>query len=316
MNNTNKCDSIYTVLKKLKREKLKLKHKKLQLRATIDCVEINSYENDGTPSLFRACRDSKVLEMFLAHPKIDVNIKDTNGWTALMNACAYGEVNAVKRLCKVPGIDLNHQNSIGYTAAIIAIVNNNAECVKILSNIPGVNWNIKTKMNYTAVNYARQTEIIQILSTVPGVDWNIESSIRILPLKFALNECSMDNLKILLRNPTVKNATVLCETPMEYLKKKRQEVFNELINIISEEPTPDDDDDERPAKRQKMDVIKVPECPVCCERFDRNSEVYHCNQWHWVCGRCYEQIDVCQKCKWKIIGRSHDLEELLQENNL
>ena len=310
-----KYNAVLTTFKEIRQQKLQLKRKYAD-------ADVNSHEDDGTPVLFNACNNLKNLEKFLAHPNIDVNIKDKDGWTALMNACAKGMTDAVKRLCQVPGIDLNIQNRAGHTAAIIAIMNDNTECIKILSNVPGIKWNIRVVADYTAVKYAahhRKTEIIKILSTVPGVDWNlnVQSINGLNPLKFALDECPVDNLKILLKNPTVENASVFsCDTPMEYLKKYRQEVFNKLINNIPEEPTPDYNEHEIAAKRQKTDDIEAPDCSVCCEKFSGNSEIYHCNKGHWVCGRCYEQIDVCQVCGLKIIGRSHDIETFIQKYNL
>ena len=373
---------------------------RLQLKAIDAGAIVNSLENDGTPVLFHACRNSKDLDKFLAIPNIDVNIKALNGWTALMDACANGEVEAVKRLCKVPSIDLNYQNNFGRTAAMIAVLSNKTECIKILSGIEDVNWNLKDVMDNTAVFYAvhhRQTDMVKILSTVPGVDWNIESRNGLTPLRMALDNCFADILKVLLTIQTIdiniensagkkivqmaventkegsdrclellrrdsrfdfdsKNGPSYFDTPMGYLRKYRWEIFYKLTEIVPNEPTFSNVSVEsapecssnttlsnvvttptcssiaegrpakrqatvvghqsRPAKLQKTVVIEAPECPVCCERFNKKSKVWHCNRGHWVCGRCYEQIQKCQKCGWKIIGRSHDFEKLLQKHNL
>ena len=45
--------------------------------------------------------------------------------------------------------------------------------------------------------------------------------------------------------------------------------------LIPEEPTPDYNEHEIAAKRQKTDDIEAPDCPVCCEKFSGNSEIYH-----------------------------------------
>ena len=98
-------------------------------------VDINEYYDDGEPIFFEACKNRFILELFLAHPNLDINLKNSAGYNALMYSCMFSSsqgVEAVRRLCQVPGIDLNCQSRTGYTAAFVAVSDGEADCVKIL----------------------------------------------------------------------------------------------------------------------------------------------------------------------------------------
>ena len=102
-------------------------------------ADVNIYNNDGFPVLFLSMRwgNSNMLELFLAQPNIDVNIRCQHGsfvsGTALMRACFSGRTDVVRRLCQAPGINLNCQNNPGRTAALFAVIHEKLGCVQILS---------------------------------------------------------------------------------------------------------------------------------------------------------------------------------------
>ena len=75
-------------------------------------VNINSVcDNDEaeTPVLFLACHNLMLLELLLAQPNIDVNVKLKSGTSILIYASDFDEFGpeVMRRLCRVPGIDLN-----------------------------------------------------------------------------------------------------------------------------------------------------------------------------------------------------------------
>ena len=64
---------------------------------------------------------SSMMAAQAAAPDADVNAKDGDGRTALMNAAWDGYENIVKDLLVVPGIDVNLQNNDGKTALDFAV---------------------------------------------------------------------------------------------------------------------------------------------------------------------------------------------------
>merc|ERR1712020_309000 len=52
----------------------------------------------------------ELLELLLAQTGVDVNIRNNNNNTPLMEACMGGHENIVRRLCQVTGIQLNSRS--------------------------------------------------------------------------------------------------------------------------------------------------------------------------------------------------------------
>ena len=64
---------------------------------------------------------NKTLEMLLKHPKIEVNLQNDYGRTALMFAYADGSsIGCLERLLAHPKIDLNLKDKYGQTALSLA----------------------------------------------------------------------------------------------------------------------------------------------------------------------------------------------------
>jgi len=76
----------------------------------------------GSTLLHYACLDSSsspVIPLLLAHPDIDVNVKDSYGWTPFFYACC-GRPSSVRLLLKDPRVKLNEPNNDGHTPLWIA----------------------------------------------------------------------------------------------------------------------------------------------------------------------------------------------------
>ena len=85
----------------------------------------------------------ELLDLLLAQPGLDVNIRDDHNWTPLMEACFGGSENSLMKLLQVDGIEINYQNFSGQTALHLAFENDNLGCIKILGEASGLNWNLK-----------------------------------------------------------------------------------------------------------------------------------------------------------------------------
>jgi len=260
----------------------------------------------------------EMFELFLTQPNIDVNMTDWDGETALMLASASGAENVVQRLSQVPGLDFNARSNDGWTAAFQAVANRELECVKVLSAIPGVNWNIKENHGWSPMASALNNgfvEILKILLTIQSIDFGITDGQNRSIAQIAVEgsgrnrndymEDSLLCLELLSResrvNWNVRNGNG--ETPIMYTWKNRK---SEMFKILAKIPTIDMD------SFMQDSFNTAPECPVCFEKFTRNDNIFQCIQGHFVCERCYEQIQNCPKCRGQMIGRAHDFEQFFQ----
>ena len=87
--------------------------------------------------------DGDLLDLLLAQLGTDVNFKDEDNRTPLMEACIWGSENSVKKLLHVVGIKINCQDCNGQTALHLALENDNAGCFQILGEASGLDWNLK-----------------------------------------------------------------------------------------------------------------------------------------------------------------------------
>jgi len=72
----------------------------------------------GRTLLHYACdRDSRsaVIPLLLAHPDIDVNVKDSTGWTPFYYACYHGFTSCVCEMLKDSRVKVNEPDNDGYT---------------------------------------------------------------------------------------------------------------------------------------------------------------------------------------------------------
>jgi ankyrin repeat protein len=123
-----------------------------------------NYEYYSNILLF-SCRYSKklssdkIVEMLLEHPKIDVNLQNNNGWTALMVASRTSNTDSteetVKMLLEHSKIDVNLQNKNGWTALMIASrtsnTNSTENTVKMLLEHPNIDINLQSTDKWNAL---------------------------------------------------------------------------------------------------------------------------------------------------------------------
>ena len=76
------------------------------------------HDGDGHASLHLACTKSSrspLIPLLLAHPDIDVNLKDTFGWTPFFWACRAGHPSCVREMLKDSRVDVNEPDFYGRT---------------------------------------------------------------------------------------------------------------------------------------------------------------------------------------------------------
>ena len=182
-----------------------------------------------------------LLNLLLAHPRVDVNIETEYRQTPLMLACSVGHQIIVQRLLQVEGLLLNAQDIWGETALHKAVPFSG--CVQQLKGAPGLDWNLKNisgetpllqaarggyadslqviltvpqpYLDLTATNYSghsvtwlavrtgNSVRCLQLLSDDPGVEWNSRDEAGDTPLLSCLKNNTMEFAKVLLNNPRV-----------------------------------------------------------------------------------------------------------------
>ena len=98
------------------------------------------------------------LEVLIEH-NADLNIKDTNGDTALALAVYKGHVSCVKVLLQ-NNADLNITANDGATALIIAVINEHIDCVKVLLEKKPVS--IKNRNGKSAHDFAMDFDELSV----------------------------------------------------------------------------------------------------------------------------------------------------------
>ncbi len=140
-------------------------------------ADVNAKNFSGmTPLVYAAQKgQADIVRNLLSDSRLqDVNAGDNDlKKTALMRACDGGHSSTVQLLLAHPGIDANLQNFQGYTALIFAAMVSNGlkdykdghiECVKMLLSDARVDVNIKCKRGLPALAYGYNHAVKSLLS--------------------------------------------------------------------------------------------------------------------------------------------------------
>jgi len=71
-----------------------------------------------------------VIPLLLAHPDIDVNVKDVNVWTPFFHACADGSTPCVRALLKDSRVNVNEPDNGGHTPLWRAALNGYLDVIR------------------------------------------------------------------------------------------------------------------------------------------------------------------------------------------
>jgi len=125
----------------------------------INAISQQGASRDKSP-LFYACEMNRVeiVEALLAaDPPANINMRMTDGTTALSVACQDDNAEVVEALLSAnPPPDINAQDDAGVTALMEAALAGSVECVKLLLNArPPADASIQSNQRDTARTYAR-----------------------------------------------------------------------------------------------------------------------------------------------------------------
>lgn len=125
---------------------------------------------------FDAARSGKldVIQNLLG--KIDVNLQDKDGNTALMWASREGHENIVKLLLQVTGIDINVQNLFYETALSLAYDNAKKNILKILLKVAGIKFKSQDNESYLIrASFFGDEDMVKLLLQIPAININAQN---------------------------------------------------------------------------------------------------------------------------------------------
>lgn len=154
------------------------------------------------------------IKYFIFIHKVDVNVQDERGMTALMYASVNRDEKAVKCLLKVPRININAQDKNGGTALMHACNRAYENIVKLLLQAKNININAQDKKGFTVLMYSsrvvdletsptqiRLYNIAKLLVQIPGINVNAQNKYGFTALIIASYANNEDIVKLLLRVP-------------------------------------------------------------------------------------------------------------------
>ena len=104
--------------------------------------------------------NGRLLDILMAQPELDVNIKAVYSLTPVMWACQYGNANIVRRLLLFA--DLNNRDDYGGTALHYAVLYNFPDCVELLAGA-GADWNVMNNGGHSPFTLAARLGFSGIL---------------------------------------------------------------------------------------------------------------------------------------------------------
>ncbi len=126
-----------------------------EVRKYANQVDINIKDSDGWTALMYATdTDDRKMISLLIELGANVNIQDDDGQTALMNAIFINATNSAKYLIK-HGANINIKDNNGQTPLMIAALSNESEIGELLI-LEGANINDTDNYGYDAFSIARQ----------------------------------------------------------------------------------------------------------------------------------------------------------------
>jgi len=172
-------------------------------------AKLGSY---GKTVLHYACQYgwTRVVELLLARPDIQVNIQDENLTTPLMSTCEYDMSNGdiTKLLLEYPGINANLRQVGGYTALHLAIDSEKDEQQEYLLNYPGIDVNVQTNRLETPLHFActlQKEGLVQKLLSFPEINVNLQDFRGRTPLMTSYSYIGKNSIiaELILKHPTI-----------------------------------------------------------------------------------------------------------------
>ena len=136
----------------------------------------------------------------------------------LITAVKHNKIKDVKRILLLPDININLRDTKGYTALFIAAITNNIDIVRLLLE-NGADPNIPNNFGYSPLNITAQNNLIDIVKLLidNGADLNNTGSDKVSPLEHAIFDNNMNMLNLLIdKGADLYKLNKDNNTPLEY----------------------------------------------------------------------------------------------------
>ncbi|MDR0590496.1 MAG: ankyrin repeat domain-containing protein [Puniceicoccales bacterium] len=166
-----------------------------------------------------------IVESLLKYPEIDVNVRDSRGWTPLHWAVSDGQTETVKLLLAQPAIKVNEPGIFGETPLHVASEFGQTEVVKLLLAHPKIDVNARGPIGGTPLHIASefwQTEVVKLLLN-HSADVNALDSRGWTPLHWAVSHGQTETVRLLLAQPAIEvnRPDILGWTPLHWAARRR-----------------------------------------------------------------------------------------------
>ena len=131
-----------------------------------------------------------VVVELINHPRIDVNAKDRDGWTALMMACESGHHDVVVELLQHPHIDINSVSTRGRRVYLPSGNWTSCPIIAELLDHRGIKTFVSACTALMIASRNKQNAIVAELIKHPHVDVNIKNNNDNTALLLACHCCS------------------------------------------------------------------------------------------------------------------------------
>lgn len=132
------------------------------------CELLNDFVIDGSAqsgyrgtSRSASCTTGLVRKR-LTQGKVDVNIKDLKGCSALYLASQKGQWDVVAEIMEHEEVDVNVQGPLGYTALMWASLKGRLDIVTMILKYDNANTNLKNIAGSTALDVALSCEMFEV----------------------------------------------------------------------------------------------------------------------------------------------------------
>ena len=182
-----------------------------------------------------------------------------------------------------------------------------AECLQIILTVPEPHLDLSVtdsrgrNIAQIAVEKNRDSQrCLELLSGDRRVDWNIKNPDGETPVMYCLKNNKIEMARCLINTPGVDLDTV--DRDGKHLETIARERDLNILSLVCRANTTNI-------------ASRIPECPVCYERFTGQSQVFQCQQGHFVCGTCRPRVQTCPVCRGIMMGRCNGFEQFLQSLN-
>ena len=122
-------------------------------------VNINESSFGNNPLMAAVTQNKlEIVKILLDRDDLDLAVTNKYGDTALYMACMSGYDDIVALICqnrRMTGQIINMKDKDGYTALMWAVVRGNFSCVEMMSELDGVDWKTKNKREQSLEDIAR-----------------------------------------------------------------------------------------------------------------------------------------------------------------